>query len=443
MDTVRYRIRWSPSHFAALLAMLGVLAGVSTAGPGGQVPTGLKADGTPAPLQDPADPTVWPNRWSRANSDAWLVRNHDRIRVMRPRLLVINFANGAPTDRPLALARGLISALRESSRYRGYRDPGAPAFLEYTIWRYVDLRDPGKIRGNSSRAPVKPNVAEPEINCDYGGFFSESFARHIGVRDPRRPGRYLRLDELVDRGYVHEVWFTAAADGVFRCLECVELKPVYDESFQRLPGRYVQAGNGGDPDQKWTGRSVRINCLNFERGVGCGMENLAHSLEGMAHSRAIPYFTKYFYEYAGFDLDKRYGLPFNSFYPLWGEGKGISYPDAQTAVVTDGEKTWRLEGYVAVGGNVHFPPNARRHYDQSNREPVLSTIEDWRSGSGPDGRDLAKPWSSEVLDRYEKIAPDCMGKWLVYWRQNMPGYRNRSRDDDGIPMKNWWVFLFY
>lgn len=406
-------------------------------------PTGLLADGTPAPLRDPGDLSVWPNRRSRANSDEWLVRNHERIRVMRPRLLVVNFSNEVDPEKPMRLTNDLIAAVRESSRYHGYADPKAPAFLEYSVWRYVDLRDPGATKGNSTRSPIKPHIKPPDINCDYGGFFSESFAKHIGVRDPRNKGRYLRLDELVDMGYVHELWFTAAPSGDFRCLECVELKPVYDENFRRLPGRYVQSGNGGDEDQPWTGRSLRINGLNHDRGIGCGMENLGHSLEGMAHGKAIPYFTKYFYEYAGFDLDTRYGLPMNSFYPLWGEGKGISYPSPNVAVATDGEKTWRIENYVAAGGNVHFPPNGRRHYDQANAEPVLSTIEDWRIGSAPGGKDVVKLWTNAVLSRYEKTAPDCMGKWLVYWRQNMPGFRNRSKDDAGKPMKNWWVFLFF
>ncbi len=407
------------------------------------VPTGLRADGTPVLPRDPADTTVWPNRRSKANSDEWLVRNHDRLRVMRPRILMINFSNEVAGGKPMQLATDLIAALRESSRYHGYADPKAPPFLQYTIWRYVDLRDAGASRGNCSRAPIKPNVKAPEINCDYGGFFSESFAAAIGVRDPKNKRRFLRLDELVDQGYVHEVWFTAAPSGDFRCLECVEMKPVYDEHFRRLPGRYVQAGNGGDDEQKWTGRSLRINGLNHDRGIGCGMENLGHSMEGMAHSKAIPYFTKYFYEFAGFDLDKRYGLPMDSFYPLWGEGKGISYPDPTTAVATDGQKTWRIGNYVAAGGNVHFPPNGRSHYDQANSAPVMSTIEDWRIGSGPGGTDIAKPWDNSVLRQYEKVAPDCMGKWLVYWRQNMPGYRNRSRDDEGKPMKNWFVFLFF
>ncbi|MCC6730147.1 MAG: hypothetical protein IT208_12485 [Chthonomonadales bacterium] len=438
-------------HWRTLAAIAALLAAVSLACPARARASAPQAgwqgnfepDGAPRPLRDPADATVWPNRKSHANSDPWIVRNHERIRRMRPRLLVINLSNQVDPDKPMKLAADLIAALRESSRYHGYSDPSAPPFLEYTVWRYVDLRDPDRTKGNSSKSPIKPGVAPPAINTDYGGFFTERFAEYIGVRDPRDRKRFLRLDELVDRGYVHELWLTAAATGDVRSLECVELKPKFDQRFRRIPGQYAQAGNGGDDDQPWTGRSLRINSLNHDRGIGCGMENLAHSFEGMAHSGAIPYFTRYFNVFAMFDLDRRFGLPFNSFYALWGPGKGISYPDPHTAVVTDGEKTWTLRDYVATAGNVHFPPNGRRHYDQDNAEPVMSTIEDWRIGSGPGGKDIAKPWTSAVLARYAKLAPDCMGRWLVYWRQNVPGYRNRSKDDAGKPMKNWWVFLFY
>jgi len=111
--------------------------------------------------------------------------------------------------------------------------------------------------------------------------------------------------------------------------------------------------------------------------------------------------------------------------------------------VRDGEKRWTLTDYYATGGNVHFPPNGRRHYDQDNTQPVLSTIEDWRIGSGRGGADLKRPWTNAVLEQFRDLAPDCMGRWLVYWRQNMPGYRNKSRDKQGKPMKNWWPFLFY
>jgi hypothetical protein len=242
---------------------------------------------------------------------------------------------------------------------------------------------------------------------------------------------------------VHEVWFLGAADNIVSWLECVEIKPRYDANFRRIPGEYVQAGNGSDPEQRFIGRSLRLNMLNYERGIGCGMENLGHALEGTAHSNCIPYFREYFYEYAMFDLDKRFGLPFNSYYYLWGEGRGIEYPDERTAIVRDGDKRWTLTDYYATGGNVHFPPNGRRHYDQDNTQPVLSTIEDWRIGSGRGGADLKRPWTNAVLEQFRDLAPDCMGRWLVYWRQNMPGYRNKSRDKQGKPMKNWWPFLFY
>lgn len=408
-------------------------------------PGGFHSDGTPKPLEDPAGRTEWPNRTSRANSDPWIARNHDRLTVMRPRLLLISFVNQVDEKKAMNDFAQLARAVKEGSRYHGYKDQEAPAFLDYQVFKYVSLGDPqGDPTKNSDAAPKKASVTDPnEVNCDYGAFFSEGFAEKIGVRDPENSARFLRLDELVDQGYVHEVWATAQADGIFRTLECVELKPVYDESFRQVPGKWVQAGNGGDPDQPWTGRSVRINILNYTRGIGCGMENLAHSFEGMAHSDAIPYFTRYFDQFAGFDLDKRYGLPWDSFYPLWGEGRGIEYPNPTTAIVKDGEKRWVLNDYVTAGGNVHFLPNGRSHYDMGNSDPVMSTIEDWRIGSGPGGRDLAKPWTNAVLDPYAELAPDCMGKWLVYWRQNVPGYRNRARDDARRPMKNWWPFLFY
>ena len=70
-------------------------------------------------------------------------------------------------------------------------------------------------------------------------------------------------------------------------------------------------------------------------------------------------------------------------------------------------------------------------------------IEDWRIGSGPGGQDVPVLWKNERFAQYRKLAPDCMGPWLVYWRQNFPGLDNRQKDDAGKPMKNWWPFLFY
>lgn len=409
-------------------------------------PQGLES--SPGPWSDSADLTLWPNRTSNANSDPWLAENHDLLKRLKPRVLLVNFSNDHPRAKLEALAKQIIAGLAEGSRWHGYADPQAPVFLQYEVFKLVDLRDAGsQMKGDSSRIPIKRGKdGKPRagINLDYNAFFSEAFARHYGVPDPKRPDRFLRLDELVDRGYVHELWFfVSGAAGDCRALEGVELKPAYDEQFKKIPNRHVQAGNGGDPDQKWTGRSIRLGCINASRGSGCFLESLSHCMEGTSNSNAIPYFTRYFREFSGHDLRERHQLPFDSLYGVDYAGKQIQFPNDHTMVVTHKGKEHRVENYVAQGGNAHFPPNARGHYDLNNDQPVLSTIEDWRMGSGDGGKDRAKPWTNASIRQYRDLAPDCMGPWLVYWRQNMPGLGNQQKDDRGKPMKNWWPFLFY
>ena len=36
-----------------------------------------------------------------------------------------------------------------------------------------------------------------------------------------------------------------------------------------------------------------------------------------------------------------------------------------------------------------------------------------------------------------------MGRWVLFWCQCLPGVDNRCVDDEGAPMKNWWVYLIY
>jgi hypothetical protein len=394
------------------------------------------------PETDPPDGTVWPNQASRANGDRWIVENHDRLRQMRPRVLIVNFSNLARREKTDRLVAGIIDAIAEGSRYHGNTNPNAPAFLKYEVFKLVDLRDEST-NVLSAKTPLKPGRTNG-FNVNYNAFFSDQFVGYFGAVDPANRSRYLRLDELVARGYVHELWMVAEGVKGFGAFESVELKPKYDEQFRPLPGRFVQAGNGGDPDQKWTGRSIRIGFINASRGVGCFMESLSHSMEGMATSGAIPYFTKYFKEFAGYDLRTRWNLPFNSFYALKYDGRKIEYPDEHTTIIRPGDgREITLTNYFVIGGNAHWPPNGRGHYDLDNGNAVLSTMEDWRIGSGPGGSDLKKPFTNEAFARYRGLAPDCMGAWLVYWRQSFPGLDNLQKEDDGKPMKNWWPFLFY
>ena len=137
-------------------------------------------------------------------------------------------------------------------------------------------------------------------------------------------------------------------------------------------------------------------------------------------------------------MKSRWNLPFSSFYGLKYDGRKIEYPNEHTAIIRPGDgREFTLTNYFVIGGNAHWPPNARGHYDLENTNAVSSTMEDWRIGG------TKKPFTNTAFARYRKFAPDCMGAWLVYWRQNFPGLDNAQKDDDGKPMKNWWPFLFY
>jgi hypothetical protein len=387
--------------------------------------------------------TIWPNKVSKANSDDWIAKNHDKIKKMEPRILVVNFANGLSKEDSEKKAKELVMALNESTKYHGYKDKNAKAFVEWKILKIVDLTDPKPYPetpdGNCTKYPRK---AKEGMNFSYKDLFSDKFAEYYGFKDPKHPDKYLKLSELVDRGIIHELWFQAYQRSAGAPFESIEWKPVYDDNFKKVGNEHRMAGNGGDPDEPWYGRSLRIMFMNAERGPGCATESLSHSFEGMAHCNCIPYFRKYFYEFAGFDLDKRWGLPWNSLYAVGGEGNGVSYPDPHTAVIKQEGKTYTVKNYYSIGGNVHWTPNGRGQYDLGSPYTVMSTIEHYRLFDGPDGKDKQEPWTIEKFQQF-KYDGDCDGPFLVYWRQNMPGYNSPCKDDNKKQMKNWWPFLFY
>lgn len=383
------------------------------------------------------DSDYWPNEASKANSDDWLVQNHSRIVEMRPRVLVLNFMNNWNSAQ--ARLKALVSAMRWSSRYHYYDDPSAPAFLKYEVTKLVDLRDPAGIKpnDNSTKYPWSTRF-------EYERLYSEEFAAYYGYPDPEATNRFLTLSELVNRGVIHELWFFAYHKSYGAPFETIELKQYYDGNLKKRPGIYGPAGNGHDSHMPWINRSFRITFINGERGIGCATENFGHAFEGMANYNFCPYFKTYFDEFAGFNLSQKYGTPFNSFYAYaYGAQDSNEYPAPDQLTWHYGGSTGTVNNYIASAGNVHFMPTGRSHYDLTSTYTVLSTIEHSFMRDGPDGQDLAEPWSAAKFSSYAGLADDCMGPWLIYWRQSMPGLHNRCTDAQGKPMPNWWVFLFY
>jgi hypothetical protein len=400
----------------------------------------------PADLSD--DPTIWPNTLSYRNSDEWIWQNHDKIRQMRPRVLVINFANDVDMPGIKERTDKLIAALAEATKYHGYEDANAPAFLQYQVVKYVDMRDrpapPERAHRNSAFYPADPK--SPEGACDYSAFYTDAFARFYGFQDPANKRRFLNLHELINAGLVNELWFYAIHiyDEGWPANEVIEDKQYYDEKCRPIPGKHGPAGNGHSDSYPWSGRSFRMAFFNPHRGTGCQMENFGHGLEGIANYDAIKYYTPYFREFAELDLDKRYKMPFESLYRMpYDKQKVVSYPTPTQMVVQFKGKEYTIDPYISMGGNVHFPPGGRHQYDLDSPATVKCRIENWRRRNGPNHEDLVKDFNKSKFKPFESVAPDCMGPWMVFWRQCMPGLNNKSLDDAGKPMKNWWVFLFY
>ncbi len=409
----------------------------------------LFATGFGARTQTAAPPeVVWPNRESRANSDDWLRLHHNQIRQLRPRVLVLNFVNGLSSDEASRRVNALIAAVRESSRYQGYRSASAAPFLDYQVFKLVNLANTvplppdQRLDGNSSDYPRPPDWREGMVNFRYDELFSDKFTELYDVPDPNRPSKKLTLEEMVNHGVINEVWFLAVQGRFGAPQPCTEVKQAYDAELRKMDGRFVQAGFGIANEQPFIGRSLRILHINPERGPGCALEHLSRAMEGMAASKAVPYFTRYFGEFAGFDLKRRYSLPFDS---LGGRDGGteVDYPTRSTMKYRYKGEYYTVRNYVAAGGSVLFPPSARREFDMDSPLTVLSAVEHFRLHDGENGKDLTEPWSSAKFARYRGVANDCMGPYLVYWRQSMPGLDNKALDDAGKPMRNWWPFLFY
>jgi hypothetical protein len=75
----------------------------------------------------------------------------------------------------------------------------------------------------------------------------------------------LRLDELVERGLVNEVWLLANHTAHSAPWETVEVKRTYDSDFRPLDFT-PHAGNSGGHSAPWIGSSLQILFVNFARG---------------------------------------------------------------------------------------------------------------------------------------------------------------------------------
>jgi hypothetical protein len=416
---------------------------------------GSEADGDEADDGRVEATLVWPNAESAANSDPWLAEHHAEIAELRPRVMVLNFVNAKTNEQVLAQLAEVVDGMAESSRWHGYDDPWAPSALRYELAYAIDLRDETPPAGwpyNNSTLYPREDPPTGTWGFDYEQLFAEEFAVLYDIPDPDDPAHKLDLCELIDRGLVHEVWIVADGDVPDAgAAEILENKPVYDENrVRRADGRMNRcAGNGCFDDDDVIPadctRTVRIAFFNHTRGPGCFLESLAHGFEsiGAWNPRTVPYLSRHFIPWANYGLDVRYGVSWDSWYQCPIGADCLSYPTETSVAYDISGLTGTFDPYDPVCGNVHFPPNARRHYDLDSPFTVRSTCTTWREGGGSGGADVPQPFARAAFRFYERLAPDCMGAFLIWWRQNVPGPNNGLLADDGTPVLSWWPFVYY
>ncbi|MBI5517978.1 MAG: hypothetical protein HY909_29670 [Deltaproteobacteria bacterium] len=396
---------------------------------------------------------AWPNDLSRANSDPWLVVHHPSLRVLRPRVLALNFVNRNEPDRARGLLERITAAFREGSRFHGYERPEALPQWDYELLPVRDLRDGAKGRPGPPEAyPYENSTLYPRrmeggrLVLDYARLFSEDFAQHYGF--PDEAGRPRTLCDLFERGDVNELWLVGSGDVASdaAAYEVLEYKQRYDARGNRVPGSFdPAAGNGSfDARVRPCRVSVRVGFVNYNRGPGCFLESQAHGVESVGRRGVVPAFSRWFVPFAGFDLDARHGLPVRSFYDVQCTTRPcISYPAPDVLELEHRGRRYRVEPYHAPCGNAHYPPNGVRDYDIQSTTEVLSTC----GGFGQRDRCGQEPapvaLTHAAWRAYRALAGDCDGPFLVWWFQSMPGHGSGRAHADGGPMLSPWPYLYY
>jgi len=456
----------------------------------GKMPASTPAN---APCPDEAGECVWPNAASSANSDPWISAHHDEITVMRPRFLVINFANhgGAaseylptPTEALERSVTRFLKLLRQASRFQPHLDATRRPFIEPRLEKIVNLSDASR-KPNSALFPRGPIVpATPGYQrVGYHKLFSQAYAQYWGYQES---GRYLTLGELVNRGTIHDVIMVAhqidelptnePAQVTSGILEVAYVFQSYDNQFKALAGEYVRNGTTrlrqkADmtmtiPDDQnsmlWSGRSLRILFMNATDSNG---GNLLHSLGHYIETRSehaknyspsspyhfqspLPWLHPLFLRYAGYDMVTRYGLPFDSFYrdvALYGDN--MVYTDCAQACATMTRGAHTASSYTVGCGNVHYAPGSAHAYHYDTTSPVYSFCETFQQPGEQVSPVSGQAWLANPAqslfetDFGEPLSAET--KYLLYWYQNMPNAKSVARDNQNKPMKNWWPFLYY
>jgi len=375
------------------------------------------------------DPVVWPNDMSHANSDDWLAANHDRITQLRPKVLVVDLEN---TTNAAKLITDHIKALKIASTPHGFKDPSAQPALVYELVSVVH--------------------ATKGSTIDYKSWNTTSFADSMKLKDPANPtGPNLTLCEAFEKGVINEVWCMAGSDP--KCGETQEAKQVYDATGKKVAGKFVSASNGDNITNLGCKVTARITDFNSKRGTGCHQHAMGHAWERYMDAGAVPTLAKQAKRFLNWDMDKRYSAPFSSFYQACSTNSSqttdcmVWASDVHVKSGATASKQFDIADISQGCGNAHYYPNTTGNYSYDAKTPdpeVSCACENYGLHNGTNGLDLTNKYTNAMTDKlYPQLDDDCGGHGTAYLYQNFPGPGTKAQSDDGSPMHNWWIYLFY
>lgn len=93
-------------------------------------------------------------------------------------------------------------------------------------------------------------------------------------------------------------------------------------------------------------------------------------------------------------------------------------------------------------GDTHHPPNTVVGYDYLNFNPVMSDIEDWLPGGGPQKLVSASTWEALDYNWPYGVPPlaETEVNYYIYWMQSFPGHNNGIQNGTDY-LNNWWKFI--
>jgi len=387
---------------------------------------------------------IWPNETSSANSDDWLVQNHDRISQLRPKVLAIDIGN---TSNAMTLIQRHIDGLANATSFHKYSNASAQPMVVYQLAKIVKGTSPS-----------------------YTEWASQAFAdNNIQMKDPKDPsGPNLTLCQLFEKGVINEVWCMATQSQT-KCGETQETKVVYSNADPpvKTTARPVSASNGDNVTGLGCKVSIRIIDFNTSRGVGCHQHAMGHGWERYMDTQALPILRKQAARFLNWDLNTRVMAPFSNFYSAC-NSNGSQLTDCvvwQSNVhAVSGNSAARAFDIADMSGgcgNAHFYANTTGTYSYDARTPdpmVLSSCEHYGMHDGANGKDMTTPYTNAMTDslasaqasgpctsggNYCSTDDDCGGHGTSYLYQSFPSYGTTAKNDDGTPMHNWWPYLFY